>query len=364
MKSQEAFEAFFQDELIQTIKKLEAKRRGVLMRMWAVGILGLVLITGVMVLFSTVYFMDGALSHTYQIFLGVALSVVIGGACGMVIYEIFNNKTFYMQFKTRVIARIVKFIDPHLHYNARRYVKPAQFKDSLIFRTPPGKHYKGDDFVWGRLHDKLQIEFSEIESPYSRRVTLHNALEDEDTIEERIIFKGLFFIALAKEPFKAAAVVTRPDVAAVGTPLLQPVIYGDRAFINNFKVFADYPDRIQEYLTPEVCQALVRFQERRQDPIYLSFNGQKVFIGVSYSKDLFEPHVFKSLLEYDLIAEYYHDLSEALGIVEQIFGGSLGMDLSDPEVLPASSVAEAAPVATDGQTPAAAATPPVQDEEA
>ena len=50
----------------------------------------------------------------------------------------------------------------------------------------------------------------------------------------------------------------------------------------------------------------------------MSFVGSKVFVAVSFTRNLFEPKLFRTLLDFGLIQEYFEDLQLAIGIVEDL----------------------------------------------
>jgi len=43
-----------------------------------------------------------------------------------------------------------------------------------------------------------------------------------------------------------------------------------------------------------------------------------VFVAVSYTRNLFEPRLFKTLLDFSPIRQYYEDLALAIGIVDDL----------------------------------------------
>jgi len=46
--------------------------------------------------------------------------------------------------------------------------------------------------------------------------------------------------------------------------------------------------------------------------------GTHIYMAISYDKDLFEPSVFRSLLEYKVAMEYVKTLHLAIGVVEEL----------------------------------------------
>ena len=49
--------------------------------------------------------------------------------------------------------------------------------------------------------------------------------------------------------------------------------------------------------------------------IYLSFVDDKVIVALPYKKDLFEPHLFRSIIDYPAIEAYFSDLQFVLSLV-------------------------------------------------
>jgi hypothetical protein len=52
--------------------------------------------------------------------------------------------------------------------------------------------------------------------------------------------------------------------------------------------------------------------------LYLSFLGSKVFGAISIEKNLFEPKVFSSVLDCNVISEYYGQLQLGIGVVDEL----------------------------------------------
>ena len=54
------------------------------------------------------------------------------------------------------------------------------------------------------------------------------------------------------------------------------------------------------------------------DVIFLSFSNTKVFVAIPFIRNLFEPRVFRTLLDFGQIQEYLEDLQLAVGVVEDL----------------------------------------------
>ena len=247
------------------------------------------------------------------------LFIVLGAFVMGVVYY-FSTKEYVGDFKSQIIQKIVVFIDENLTYSRARYVSLQSFVDSGIFKTKPNE-YTGDDFVSGKL-EKTQVQFSEL---YAQHVTR----DSRGRKQYQTIFKGLFFVADFNKEFKGMTVIL-PDTAErlfghVGTMLQswnmsrgQLVKLEDPEFEKLFAVYGDDQIEARYILSTSLMDRIVKFKNKTKRTVYMSFVGSKIYVGVSYAKNLFEPRVFKTVLDFQPIKEYFEDLQLAVSIVEDL----------------------------------------------
>jgi hypothetical protein len=63
---------------------------------------------------------------------------------------------------------------------------------------------------------------------------------------------------------------------------------------------------------------LLTFRQQLNKRVYLSFVNGKLYMGIPISKDLFEPTVFKTLLNVELIQEFFNYMQLGKDIVEEL----------------------------------------------
>jgi len=218
-----------------------------------------------------------------------------------------------------VIRRIIHFINEDLNYSQQDYIPKSTFILSKIFSTKPNR-YKGDDLVSGRI-GATRIKFSEVHAEHEsgsgknrRRYT---------------IFKGLFFIGDFNKDFAGQTVVL-PDTAEklfgrIGQKLQSLNIFRgnlikleDPEFERAFAVYGDDQIEARYILSTSLMKRIVDFKKKTNRKIFLSFIGSMVFVAVSYTKNIFEPRIFRTLLDFAPIREYFEDLQLALGIVDDL----------------------------------------------
>lgn len=309
MRTLEDLRDFYNTTLLAELKVLERQRRNVIRKFQYVGIV-LLCIAAVVVLLLW----HSLARQPMLIFIPIVICVVISG----VICK-FISRGYVTEFKAVIIQRIIHFINKDLNYSQQDYIPKSTFVLSKIFNTKPNR-YKGDDLVSGRI-GATRIRFSEVHAEHEsgsgknrRRYT---------------IFKGLFFIGDFNKDFAGQTVVL-PDTAEklfgrIGQTLQSLNIFRgklikleDPEFERAFAVYGDDQIEARYILSTSLMKRIVDFKKETNRKIFLSFIGSMVFVAVSYTKNLFEPRILRTLLDFEPIREYFEDLQLALGIVDDL----------------------------------------------
>jgi hypothetical protein len=311
MKSLAELQSFFEQELRTDLQSLEAARIKVANRMKIVAVVMAVLLAGCI-----------GLVFVIAVFAAIP-AMLIAITWALVAWRI--TKGYASEFKAQVIARIVKFLDPGLNYQPTASIGMSDYLASGIFRAKPDR-YRGDDLVTGTL-GKTKIAFSELHSEY--KTTTHSSSGGTQT-QWHTIFKGLFFIADFNKHFKGETFVL-PDLAqrTFGNVLGnlfqswnkargQLVKMEDARFEKQFVVYGADQIEARYILSTSLMNRISDYRERTGKNIYLSFVNDRINVAISYSKNLFEPKIFKTLLDFGIIKEYYEDLACAAGLVEEL----------------------------------------------
>ena len=139
----------------------------------------------------------------------------------------------------------------------------------------------------------------------------------------------IFFIADFHKHFSGKTVVL-PDTAEklfgqIGTMLQslnkfrgQLVKLEDPEFEKLFAVYGDDQIEARYILSTSLMKRIVDFKRKTRRRIFLSFIGSKVYVAVSYTRNLFEPRIFRTLLDFAPIQQYFEDFQMAVGIVEDL----------------------------------------------
>ena len=309
MKTLEQLKEFYDSDLRADIEALEEKRKKVLQKIYLVGSF---LLCGIFV---------GAILQMKSPEVGIGVivaSVIITVAIGYFI-TIGSGRGYVHEFKVYIIAKIVNFIDGNLSYNPMKHIPKSTFMLSQIFKTKPNQ-YDGDDYVSGKI-GQTKLEFCELDAEYES-----GSGKNRHTTT---VFKGLFFIGDFNKHFASQTVVLPDKTEKFLGKLAQSlqsfnfardklVKMDDPEFEKYFVVYSDDQVDARYVLSTSLMKRIVDFKKKTGMDVHLSFVGSMVFVAISYNKNLFEPRIFRTLLDFEPIREYHEDLALAVGIVEDL----------------------------------------------
>jgi hypothetical protein len=320
MKTLDEFKTFYDEQMLMDLGPLEQRRRQVLNRSIKIFLFALVAIF----LLVVIYLKFGAQSTNentsmYYIIAGIVIviaAVIVGSTWA-------SDKTFYTDFKTQVVERIVKYISPDLVYEPKNFVGSDSFERSRIFLQGVDR-YKGDDMVRGKI-DKTQIWFSEVKAEY--KTTTTDSKGNRKTTWHTI-FQGMFFIADFNKHFQTCTVVL-PNKLGTGflasffnkmnlTRREKLVKLEDPEFNKHFVVYGEDQIEARYILSTALMQRISEFREKHKGYVFLSFVNSFLHVAISYKKALFEPSYFKKLTDFNLVKEFFEDIHLAVSIVEEL----------------------------------------------
>ncbi|MFN2394063.1 MAG: DUF3137 domain-containing protein [Bacteroidales bacterium] len=320
MKSLDEFKKFFDQVMMPDLKALDDRRKKIVKRSALV-----ILFTLLLLLLATVIYLnlDASKQDNNSVFYFIlVLAVIITGAI-ITGNNWARDKTFYTDFKQKIIEPIVKFVSPDLTYEPKNYVGSDSFQRSRIFLNRVDR-YSGDDMVHGKL-DKTQLWFSEVKAEY-KTTTTDNKGRTKTTWHT--IFKGLFFIADFNKNFQTSTVVL-PNRLGKGflADFFKKINFSRREklvkledpdFNNQFVVYGDDQVEARYVLSTSLMRRITEFGEKHPNNLYISFVNSFLYVAIAYSKNLFEPSYFKKMTRLSLVQEYFEDIQLAVSIVEDL----------------------------------------------
>lgn len=303
MKNVSSLTDFYYKDLFPTIKKLESDRKNLKHRVIFITI--------------TVTALFGLLAYTLKSYYDFILFIYIGVIA--LVYK-FIIKDYRVEFKTKVIKPLIHAIDETLLYSHEAYIPEYLFESSKLFDT--ADKISGNDFVKGSI-DGINIQFSDIHAQKKNQNS-----KGKDTWST--IFQGLFIVADFNKHFSSETVVL-PDSAQrtfgdlIGHWLQsnnkardELVKMDDPEFEKEFVVYSSNQIEARYILSHSLMKKLLDFKHRSKHDIHISFIDTKIYIAIDYERDLFEPSLFHSLLDYKVAMDYVKTLHLALGVAEEL----------------------------------------------
>jgi hypothetical protein len=309
MKTIEDLRQFYQQQLTPDLQVLEKKRQTILNQIIFVAG-GTFAVAGICIVIFASKSGDVVPCIIFPLFGAGVITGLVGWAI---------SRGYTSDFKTMIIGRIVKFIDEKLTYDPGGHISKSEFNASKLFTTKPNR-YKGDDLVYGIVGD-TQIKFSEINAKYESGSGKNRSVKQ--------IFKGLFFIGDFNKHFQGQTFVL-PDVSEslfgkfgqkfqqwnLARPDL--VKMEDPEFEKEFVVYSTDQVEARYILSTSLMERIVNFKRRTGNKIHMSFINSQVNVAISFKKNLFEPRLFQTLLDFSPIQDYFDDLQLAVGIVDDL----------------------------------------------
>lgn len=307
MIERKELENLYEKELQNKLKGLERLRKKVKRGQ----VFGFLLIILAFILFVPVTAALEQYNSEALPFLVVAPLAIIGA---IILFRTYKKKKLYREkFKKEVVNEIVKTIDPTWKYNPDQCITSSEYRNSDLFRQSVDR-YRGDDLISGKI-EKTDFRCSELLTEYKTVTTDKDGRRKETW---HTIFKGLFFHADFNKEIKGKTYI-EPDTAErlLGKfgQSLQMSSKGKLVKLENpefekiFAVFGTDQTETRYILTPTIMEALVNIYKKYKRKIHLSFIGSRVYVAMSFNKDLFEPKVFSSGVKYKDI-EFMYNLFE------------------------------------------------------
>lgn len=293
--------SFYDKELVPELQNIEKSRKSILVK------IGL-LIAALAIFFpSAAYFI---VTHSEPIYILYFIPVFGLAAAGfyMMFESLIKNTSYYEEFKLHVINKLIHFINPTLHYDKKHFISQREYFNSGFFQKAP-IFMDGDDHVSGTV-DNVKIEFSELKAKFKSK-------DDRTKFGAKYQFRGIFFVAESPKPFPADVVIEPSKVKGAGV--------GQVLKLNNEQFNAYFQVRVlsekqlheaQQMFNEDFVSKIVAFKNQLHNDVYISFVYNKMYVAIAHDKDLFEPNVMTTSLNFDSIRVHFNDLYFPISIIE------------------------------------------------
>jgi len=316
MVTQQEFSRFYETHLKPKLVQLDVQRRSFAKKYKWLNIFSWSMI----ILFCLLYVVMGIWFDNYyqgskDFGFVLAMIPVLGLLAAIIVYSHYEHKwklPYQNRFKTEIVKSIVTLIDKNLSYYPKRQITRQELTASLLENYLPWwwtqiDSWAGDDYFEGTVGN-IFIKFSEIyaESTYDF---------GSDTL-----FKGLFFIFDLNKVFDGFLVIL-PNPKTGKNPYRK---YGtliklaEPEFEREFIVYSNNEMRAIQVLTPSFISNLVKFRRQLGKNISLSLVNNQLYVLISIDKNLFEPTIYSTLLDFNLYRHFFENIQLGKEIVENL----------------------------------------------
>ena len=309
MKTISELTDFYYKTLYPILQTLEEERKRLKKRVITIALLYTFILSSIFLFIFKHFDFE---TFTYLIFFTIA------GFAGIYKYLL---KDYTADFKQKVIAPLIQEIDKNLDYLPELHIPLSNFTHSKLFTSHPNR-VSGNDYVRGKI-DNIEIAFSDLHVEKKEK-------NSKGQTSYKTIFQGLFIVSDFHKKFHGQTVILPDSAQSIFGDLIggwlqannvsrnQLIRMDNPEFEREFVVYGTDQIEARYILTHTLMQKLILYKKRTKHPLYISFIEGKIYMAIEYNSDMFEPSVFRSLLEYKIAMEYIETLHLALGIVEEL----------------------------------------------
>lgn len=305
MQRLDEFRVFYNHTIHPELLRLERKRKRLL----------LLLFISVLLLIGIIIFELYLNILVLTLFLMIPIGLYIS-------YLLYRIRKFVATFKPKVVNLILDFMDDgvnfvgDLKYDNKRYIPKSRFIASQIFASP-APEYSGEDFISGKIGD-IAFEMSEL------------TVREFSKVRNRLnyVFKGVFLDASFNKPIRGEILILPEEFRQYLTKSVKEfnkrggepvdVLHLIHAFDQKFNAYATPDAPLYSLLSENMQRALLDYTQKTEKEIYVSFIEREIFIGVTEPKDILEPHIFQSNVNFDLVKSFFEDIQLLINIVHVV----------------------------------------------
>jgi hypothetical protein len=85
-----------------------------------------------------------------------------------------------------------------------------------------------------------------------------------------------------------------------------------------FQVYCDDQVKARYILSTSLMEQIIEFSKKANKKIYISFAEGRIYIAIKHDEELFEPNLYRSLISFAPVREYFETIQLMLGIVEEL----------------------------------------------
>jgi hypothetical protein len=221
------------------------------------------------------------------------------------------ERSFVPQFKHQVIPFLLQSIHESITYAPKENLM-NEYDQSNLFPMRIDR-FRAEDKFSGVL-DKTIYSFCEIFTEYKTVSTNNKGQRQEHW---HTIFKGIFFASDFHKNFEHETIVDSDSMERylgkfgrmfqkMNTQREGQLLKMESPeFEKYFAVYSTDEFETRYLLTPSMMERILALYQKINAPMKFSFRNNMLYIAISYNANLFEPTVFKTLLNEEMYAKWH-----------------------------------------------------------
>jgi hypothetical protein len=250
----------------------------------------------------------------------------------------FFGGELYKEYKKTVVKSIVEFVDEDYRYRPDEFISERLFtqialyeRDIPTFPITPDKYssYFGEDCIEGIVKDEdpSRVLGQGSSTPFKCSeliVQVPSTRENEGGVD---LFRGIFYIADFHKNFTSSVRIVSKSKKKMflnktsqkfGNIVLEKVILEDSEFEKKFDVYANDAIEARYILTPSFMTRVKDYMRETDHGVRIGFEENKIFMAIETPKDLFKLELSKTLKNFEIVKEYYHNLRFVTEIIHTL----------------------------------------------
>lgn len=227
---------------------------------------------------------------------------------------------FDFEFKTKILERMIKFINPNFQYILHGHIGIPEFLDSGLFQNKSGYEIGGNDQILG-THNGVPFQYCDVNVQHQSSWSS----EKEGPAE---VFTGQFFIARFNKSFLNPIYITpksnfissfkENSIKDYINDLGSKIQLEDPEFMKMYDVHGNDQIEARYILTPAMIQRIKDLSLRTKGKYFIAFNYDKITIANNNRENKFEASLFTSLTKESTLEGFYKDLCDQFAIIDEL----------------------------------------------
>ena len=233
------------------------------------------------------------------------------------VYLSYLLQRFRIDFKPKIVDLLLDFIDDlpniqELHYDAKGTIDKQIFIDSKIFSTS-APSYKSEDVISGKIGE-LDFRMGEVNvREFSKARSRLNYVFSGVFLHTQSNLKLRGAVLMLPSEFWEYLSATIRGITRIGGKKIEKKY--NQNFEEAFMVYATPNAYLENLLSTDMQDILVAYRQKTKKKIYISFIGKEIYIAITEPKDILEPYLFKSVVSFELVREFFEDILLLINIV-------------------------------------------------